>query len=320
MLEKLGVFSVDWVKSNSPWTNVYGLARTIIALTLALTLSTNSVGILFHPAAGVPEYPQCENIDISIFCLVPSDYFYLNIIKWVSVILLLIVASGWRPRITGIILAWIAYSFHNSAITVDGGEQVAMVISLLLVPLSLTDPRKWHWSSLPNDYYKNGNMFSILIAKVNVIFLRIQASIIYFHAFVGKLKGEWLNGTAVYYFLNDSMLGALPILSKPLNAILTSNLVVFVTWGTLVIEALLFIGIVLPKKYWKHLLFLGILLHSGIAIVIGLYSFSLTMIALLILYFRPSESEFQFINKFKKIEKNNTNIKSFKGGDLDLNA
>lgn len=67
--------------------------------------------------------------------MVPNDYMYLNIIKWLAIVLLIIIASGWRPRFTGIIHWWICYSLQNSALTLDGGEQVSAVITLLLILL-----------------------------------------------------------------------------------------------------------------------------------------------------------------------------------------
>ncbi|SDL85672.1 sporulation-delaying protein SdpB family protein [Sediminibacillus halophilus] len=321
MFNRLGRFVIRWTWADSPWTNVYGLSRTVIASMLALTLAVNHASILFRPAAGISEYPQCSTSSISIFCLVPNDYLYLNIVKWIAVLLLVVVASGWRPRITGIVQAWIAYSIQASAVTLDGGEQVAMVISILLLPLTLTDPRRWHWSNLSKADYYNSNIYSALIAKLNLVFIRIQVSIIYFHAFVGKLnEEEWLNGTAVYYYLNDIMLGSLPFLSNSLNLLLTSKFVVVITWGTLVIEAMMFIGLFVSKKYWKYLLYLGMLLHSGIAVVIGLYTFSLIMFAALLLYFRPVESEINFksLGGIKNFNFFNTKKQFFKGGDVEF--
>lgn len=66
MFEKIGNFFIKWANSINPWTNVYGLARTIIAVSTLLTLLLNRVDILFRPASGMSEYPICGN-NISIF-------------------------------------------------------------------------------------------------------------------------------------------------------------------------------------------------------------------------------------------------------------
>ena len=53
--------------SISPWSNVYGVARTVIALATALTLIANSSSVLF------PLGVSCGGIaSISFYCLFPD--------------------------------------------------------------------------------------------------------------------------------------------------------------------------------------------------------------------------------------------------------
>lgn len=101
MLDKLDAKIFKWLNRRNPWTNVYGLARSLIALSTLLTLLINDAEIFFRPTSDTNIYPNCFNTTISIFCLVPSDYFYLNIARWVCIILLAVIVSGWRPRIKG---------------------------------------------------------------------------------------------------------------------------------------------------------------------------------------------------------------------------
>ena len=147
MFEKLGNQMLCYAKIQPIWTNVYGLARTLLALSLMLTLLVNPAHYFFRPAAGIPDYPLCTN-NLSLFCLVPRDYFFLELVKWIFILLLMVVASGWRPRFTGLIHFYIAFSFHSSAVSLDGGEQVNVVLTLLLLPITLTDKRKWHWEKV----------------------------------------------------------------------------------------------------------------------------------------------------------------------------
>jgi hypothetical protein len=65
------------------------------------------------------------------------------------------------------------------------------------------------------------------------------------------------------------------------------------TWGTLILELLLFMGLVVEKKHRWKLLWLGIFFHTGIAVVHGLISFVLAMWAGLILFLRPIGEEFR---------------------------
>ena len=140
MLNKYSEKILKTIKNSKPWTNVYGLSRTLIALSLLITFIFNDIYNLFRPVAGLTEYPVCSNYEISVFCLLPAEYLPLT--KWLVIILLIVIASGWRPRYTGILHFWIASSFQNTAATLDGGEQVATVLTLLLVPLTILDNRK----------------------------------------------------------------------------------------------------------------------------------------------------------------------------------
>lgn len=297
MFAKIGEFTFKKIQHNIPWTNVYGLARSFMALSLMITLLFNDVRILFKPIAGVNTFPGCGSYgSISIFCLVPNDYIYLNIVKWIVIGILFLVLIGWRPRFTGIFHWWVAYSIQASAVTLDGGEQVQAVLTLFLIPLTLTDKRKWHWSN-PEKVETNSPkyIYSLIIASLTFIAIRFQVSIIYLNAPLAKLKQEeWINGTAVYYFLNDSMLGMPPLMANIFNKILTTSLVVIPTWGTLIVQFLLFTALFLPKNKWYIFLVLGILMHSSFAVILGLYSFSFVMFGALLLYLRPSEMPIKF--------------------------
>ncbi|HDR6821024.1 TPA: HTTM domain-containing protein [Bacillus thuringiensis] len=298
MFKKINSYAYNLGASNTPWTNVYGLARTLLALSLLLTLSLNDAQILFRPASGISEFPSCTK-NISIFCLLPSDYIYLNIIRWVCVGLLLLVVSGWRPQITGIIHWFIAYSLQVSATTLDGGEQVNAVLSLLLLPITLTDSRKWHWQSpISTDINSSREIVKSIIAVVTFFVIRFQVAILYLHSTIAKLfNAEWVDGTAVYYYLADPMLGLPPLIYNLVKPILSSPLVVVATWGTLLLQICLFGALFAPRKYWNKFLILALVFHESIALMLGLVSFSVTMCGALILFLRPWDQEFKFIKK-----------------------
>ncbi|MFC4077208.1 sporulation-delaying protein SdpB family protein [Salinithrix halophila] len=304
MLGIIGQRVYNWAISNDPWTNVYGLARSLMAISLAMTLILNEARILFLPAAGQEEYPQCKG-NISVFCMVPPDYFYLDIVRWLAIVCLIVVATGWRPRITGMIHWWISYSVQVSAIELDGGEQVAAVLTLLILPIVLTDRRKWHWEKgEEKGLYSDRSIYSRIVALSSLMAIRVQVAILYFHSSVAKMfEHTWINGTAVYYFLQDPMLGLNSFflyLSKP---ILTSAAVVVPTWGTLILQLFLFGALFAPKRYWKYFFIAALLLHEVIAVMLGLISFSIAMIAALILYLRPIEEEFKYLNRLHGLGK-----------------
>ncbi|MGF7086775.1 antimicrobial peptide system SdpB family protein [Kroppenstedtia sanguinis] len=303
MLESIDKKILNWAVNNNPWTNVYALARSLMALSTALTLAINDAQTFFRPASGIEEYPICSE-SISVFCMISNDYAYLDLLRWFSVVILFVVASGWRPRITGVIHWWIAYSLNVSAITLDGGEQVSAVLTFLLIPVTLTDSRKWHWEKQRPNKLSNKEVHSRIIALVSLMAIRLQVAILYFDSTVEKLRERtWIEGTAVYYFMQDPMLGLPSMLHKLSDPILTSPLVVIPTWGTLILQAALFGALFSPKKYRKYFFFGALMFHEVIAIMLGLISFSIIMIGALILYLWPHEKEFAFINRILLYEK-----------------
>src|ERR1700687_6287515 len=104
-----------------PWTNVYGVPRSLPALATGGPPPFSATGSVFRPAAGLPPAPYCNGPGrISLFCLVPHDQLWLA--RWLAVAILLVVASGWRPRYTGLFHWWVSFSFSVSATIPDGGE------------------------------------------------------------------------------------------------------------------------------------------------------------------------------------------------------
>lgn len=292
MLTRLGMRAREWVAGPAPWSNVYGLARTLIALGTCGTLAFSHSSTLFRPAVGLSEVPVCDGIRrASLFCVLPSGW--LEVARWVAVILLLVVASGWRPRFTGLVHWWVAISLHWSGVLTDGGDQLAAILSLLMVPLTLTDGRRWHWDEVSPA--EAGSEAGRLVAHSAWVLLRAQVALVYFHASVGKFKvPEWVDGTALYYWLLDPSIGAPEWLADLMRPILSHPAVALVTWSVLVLELCLALGLVLGSESRRVLLPLGIAFHAGIAVFHGLISFVLIMFGALVLLLRPFQEEFRF--------------------------
>lgn len=293
MLTRIGVAARQWV-GVSPWTNVYGLARTLIALgTLGTLLFTHSSS-LFRPATGVPDFPSCHGLsNISIYCLMPEGQ--LELARWVSVLILIAAASGWRPRWTALPHWWVAFSLQSSAIIPDGGDQIATILTLLILPIALTDRRRWHWSK-PEPLEKPSGRPArwpavLLIAWSAMLAVRVQMAGIYLHASVAKLGvAEWVDGTSFYYWIHDPLFGAPAWAAwaiQPLTQQWWGTLAF--TWGPLALEFLLALGLIAKRSYRPYLLAGGIALHLSIALLMGLWSFALVMFGGLIIFLRPLE-------------------------------
>lgn len=193
---------------------------------------------------------------------------------------------GLTPRFTCLLHWWVAYSFRVSAISIDGGDELNSILTLLLLPILISDDSLWTWSK-SNVARKRFPFWQQNIIFYALLAIDLQMSILYFQAFFYKLfVPEWLNGTAVYYWFTDPEIALPDYLAHIIIPIIETNLgVKLFTWGAIGLEFLLFLGI-FAKHYniGRYLFYVGILLHLMIGLFHGLWSFFVVMIAGLILY------------------------------------
>lgn len=291
MINKISRLALRLSKSMA-WSNVYGLARTLLAIGTLSTLLANSNVTLFG------DIHSSKFLNYKVPGLARFSFFYLlnhqlNYAVLIAIACLIIVAIGWRPRITCIIHWYIAFSFNIYTSVADGGDQITTVLTLLLIPICLLDNRTWHWQAITRADQKP---YLGLVGYFSYISIRIQIAVLYLDAAVEKFKvAEWKNGTAIWYWLNDPILGCndfwkpiiIPLLKNPF-------IVNILTWGPIVFEMILFLGLTLNKRYRNVLLTVGILFHFIILLFHGLISFFFSMSAALILYLRPWEQPFNF--------------------------
>ncbi|GAA5060357.1 sporulation-delaying protein SdpB family protein [Streptomyces similanensis] len=282
------------LKIPSPWTTGYGLARTLLALGTLGTLAFSDSATLFREVATVGHYPLCKGVTgAGAWCLVPTQDY--DTVRWLCCLVLLLVASGWRPALTAIPHAYIAFSVFTGIAIPDGGDQITWLLSLLIALVALGDTRRWHWQANTDRTAgdqtgtKPHRRYLALLGTSALVLARLQMSVLYFQACVAKLPhAEWADGTALYYWINNYAFGAADWLHPVLNAVVQNPLgVALMTWLPLVIELSLAAALLLPQKVRWILLPIGILFHLGIAIVMGLWSFALAMTAGLLLLLAP---------------------------------
>jgi antimicrobial peptide system SdpB family protein len=240
---------------------------------------------------------------ISLFCLLRD---HLQLAKAVAIVGLAVVASGWRPRFTGVIHWWITFSFMSSSVLVDGGDQVASVLTLFLIPISLMDGRRWHWerpAATITPEYSATEKARRMFAGFALWMIRLQVAVIYLHAAVAKSAvPEWMNGTALYYWFTDPTFGAPSWLAPAVTILVThGTALTLVTWSVVALEFSLFAGLFAKDRYLSILLVIGAFFHLGIGLIHGLISFSIIMLGALILFLRPSYDEFRFFSVYERI-------------------
>ena len=284
MLSRIGLAALRW-SSTSPFTSAYGLARTLLALATAGTIGLTATQSIYRPARGLLDAPYCVDLSrISPWCLVPRDQLWIP--QVLSVAILLVVASGWRPRLTGIPHWWVSYGFAVTATLPDGGDQVTQVLTFLLIPVTLCDPRRSHWDPAPA-----ARPHASFIGLAALTLVRLQVAAIYFDSSIAKLAvPEWVDGTAFWYWATDPSFGP-PMWLRPLVlAIVREPLgVAAFTWGPIVLEFVLALALVMDRRYRVWLLGPGIAFHVAIAMLMGLVSFATAMCAALLLYLWPMQ-------------------------------
>ncbi|WP_371640289.1 sporulation-delaying protein SdpB family protein [Streptomyces virginiae] len=266
-----------------PWTNLYGLARTLVALSTAATLAASSVETLFRPVATIGDYPLCRSTTAaSLFCLSPDSYTHLTWLKWICVAVLAVIASGWRPRFTALPHAYINYSVFSGISIVDGGDQIALILSVLLLLPALGDTRRWHWQAPRSPETDTRTTHALaLIGISGLVMVRLQMVVVYLQAAVAKLPhAEWQDGTAMWYWGSHLDFGPAPWLDTFTALILASPLgVALMTWVPVAIEGALVVAALLPWKIRRWAMYAGITFHLCIALMMGLWSFALAMTA-----------------------------------------
>lgn len=292
----------------APWGSGLGLARTILAMGSIGTLILTPSRILLAPTADGVRPPLCAGLgDASLWCVTGGDH--AGLAKIVAIVLLTVVASGWRPRFTGVVHWWVSWSMIISFSSQDGGDQVTAVITLLLVPVTLTDPRRWHWRPAPARPLIST---ARVIGYTGLLLIWLQVAGIYFVAAVAKFGvTEWADGTAMYYWFRNSTFHVPGYLQPVTDALVQNGAgVTALTYGSVAVELLLGLAILLPRRIKILMLPIGLLLHDSIALTMGLTSFDFAMSGALLLYLLPIGYQVRrpaamtrLIGMFKRIEK-----------------
>jgi hypothetical protein len=174
---------------------------------------------------------------------------------------------GWRTRTSSAVMALLMIVVQRRDIYVlDSGDQLLreMCVYVALMPSGET------WSL--DARHRSAQ----LRARWALRLLQVQISIVYLFALMSKLHGdEWQNGSAVGIILQ---VGDLQRLTVP-HAIATSVLAAaLLTYGTLIAEGFLIVGLWHPKTRWWAM-GAGIAMHLGIEATLLTGWFSLTIIS-----------------------------------------
>ncbi|HEX3790353.1 MAG TPA: sporulation-delaying protein SdpB family protein [Pseudonocardiaceae bacterium] len=294
MLIRIGAWWTAATRT-SAHSNVIGLARTMLGLATLGTLLADPSRILF--VATDPKVSglaaQCTGASgLGLFCVLPS----VAGAQWLAIGVLLLVVVGWRPRWTALPHWYIAFSLQANATVIDGGDQITAVVTLLLIPICLADGRRWHWDKPSVGEVAGLPYVGRFVTLVFLFLIQCQVGLLYFDAGVAKFGvQQWADGTAMYYWLHDPTFGLNSWQLWLFRPVLEHGLLLTAfTWSVVLGEVLLGVGVLLPWRRRKPLLAAALVFHCGIALLMGLVTFGLSMMAVDILAYRDVHDEFSF--------------------------
>ncbi len=248
------------------------VGRSLLALAqLTLLISTPANRALL-PINGGDPLEVCERSinRLSAFCLGNPET-----IRWIFVVLLILIIVGIFPALLSWIHWYIALSIHFVISVPDGGDQAIVVFTFWLALISMSDLR---W----NAWLRKGTgvQWSTALPWAASWGLRLQIFYIYFQSAAWKLPVEqWEQGTAVYNVVRMENFGATGLIGEAARWITSVPLIALaLTWGTILLEFLIAIFVLGNCKMQRIALFFATFLHVGIALLIGIVSFALTMV------------------------------------------
>lgn len=230
--------------------------------------------------------------------LFPKDAPLLFDLAFFGLIALVILFTiGYRTRVVLPIMLLLLVSLQsNNGYVLNGGDTLIRITLVFMLFANLSA----HYSidSLRSRRRERSGktLRRILPAHVSnsahnvgLILCCFQIIVVYASSGVWKLAGdEWLDGTALFYSLRIDVFATYPLLNEMLWQ---SSLMIYVaTFIALWVQTLFPLALLWRPTRIFALVSL-MLMHLGIAVLMGLWPFSLAMIALDMLYVRDSTWE-----------------------------
>lgn len=268
------------------WSPLLGLARSSLAFGMLGTLLLTPSASLFRPVLGIGEFPLCSGIqNLGLFCVVEN----LDIGRYFACALLVWVIVGYLPQVSALFHFWVAFSLNTGISIPEGGDQIGAIITFMLIPVCLGDPRLNHWHRGAQGSLLTNTRLSI--AWVFICLIKLQMTVVYFYSVAGKHnQPEWTDGTFLYY-QSLGIFGPVGIWKHLSDwAFQFPILLALATWTPLLIEFVLACTCLSSAKYRPYILLLGTSFHLAIAIYLGLWSFFFAMFGALILFAVPRTS------------------------------
>lgn len=283
----------------------FSLLRIIYGIGM-LTVLLPSMGdrsILWGPASWWID-PEAKRRGYWTFdtLLTKSDemLFSFGYISFIAIVLIFI--AGWKTKyITPLFLLMLVSLQSNNPYLTNGGDTLARITLLFMIFANLSEyfsVDSWLRRRKGNKLKRKNNQFWNAAHNIVLLLCMTQIVIVYVISSYLKVTGNnWLDGTGFFYALNLESFKIYPMVNELIWQ--SSLLIKISSWLTLIAQGG-FIIFVLWRKLRPWAVVLLFTMHMGIALLmVGLWQFSLIMIALDLLFISNREwaSIAGFVNK-----------------------
>jgi hypothetical protein len=297
-VDRVSEFVSDWLWNGKK--ALYGLAvtRILFGITAIGILASNFGTRLYTFGAGsawngemvepVSDFPKIW-IFSTFHAVMGNDVAYTSLYLLLGVLAVLFVL-GWRFRLVLPVFfcLWIGFIEANDMV----GDQGDNMFRIALLLLFFADPAA-RWSLDARRRAKSGEWFpegsqpallGTMFHNLALVALTAQVCFVYASGALFKAGGEpWEQGYAVYNPLHTARFGTWPVLTELFTT--WGPVVVALSWGSILVQVAF--PLALLTRPTRLIALVGILsFHIGIAVLMGLPWFSLTMIAIDAIFIR----------------------------------
>lgn len=286
----------SWLGNEQRALRGLALSRILVATAALGLLLTNFSHrhVLWGPASGwLDPYRQNHSFGFLDDVLADTNPTVFTLKYLVVIALAIAVLLGWRTRLTTLLLMLgLTAVVERNGLVGDQGDNIARIGLMLMVLMntsacwSLDERRRRRTASnKPRSMFDRillGHRilpawFANPLHNAALIALALQIFILYTASAMFKIQGSyWQGGTGLYLPLSLPEYSVLPWL----NELLTSNaiMVTLATYFAVYVQLFFAVGLLHPLT--RRVALVGvILMHLGIAVLMGLPWFSLSMIA-----------------------------------------
>lgn len=269
--------------ARSPHGLQLSVARSVLALSTVVVLAVNDASVLLHDPSSPGLRPSnCTGLAaLGAFCLAePSS---ADVVRWLLVLLCLPTLVGAVPGLAAPLHAYAAFTLASNTVGIEGGDYLTASVTAVLALVCATDWRAFGWrprsSGIPALRH--------IPSQVLLVTLKVQLAYVYLEAAVVKQTHPiWADGSALWFWLQQPNFGARAEIRSLLEAAFShAPLLQAATWGVIVTEYVLAFSVLTARRRNARLMTLALsaTMHLVFALVLGLVTFAISMIGLVLL-------------------------------------